>query len=109
MFKHPWFLKNYRPSEKEKIERAAEKFYWICFTVSGLCFGAYGFWVNYLELMSRAVRVLSIPAAIMAWAFTLLLGAWVSSTLSGKGKYIAGSFFLIFTLITTNSIWILID
>lgn len=108
MFKHPWFLKNYHPSEKEQIERKADKYYWSCFIISGLCFGAYGFWVNYLELMNRAVRALSIPAALMAWAFTMLMGAWMSSTLSRNGKYIAGSFVLIFTLIVTNTIWTLI-
>lgn len=109
MFKHPWFLKNYRPSEKEKIQRKAEKFYWSCVVISALCFGAYGFWVNYLELMNRAVRSLSIPASFMAWAFIMLIGFWMSETLSRLGKYIAGSCFLIFTLIFTNTIWILIN
>ncbi|RKZ91188.1 MAG: hypothetical protein DRQ40_10170 [Gammaproteobacteria bacterium] len=109
MFKHPLFLKNYHPSEKEKIERSADKFYWICIVISGICSGIYGFWINYLELMNYAVRVLSIPAALMAWAFIMLLGAWFSSTLSRKGKYIAGSIFLIATLIITNTIWTLIN
>jgi hypothetical protein len=91
MFKHPWLLKNCHPSVKEKIDRQADKFYWICIVISGICSGIYGFLINYLELMSYAVRVLSIPAAIMAWAFTMLLGAWISSTLSRKGKnYQAG-------------------
>lgn len=109
MFKHPLFLKNYHPSEKEKVERASDKFYWICITVSAICSAAYGFWINYLELMNYAVRVLSIPAAIMAGTFTMLLGAWISGTLSRKGKYIAGSVILTGTLIITNSIWMLIN
>jgi hypothetical protein len=108
MFKHPWLLKNYHPSEIEKIERSSDKFYWACISVSGICFGVYGFWVNYLELMPRAVRALSIPAALMSWAFTMLLGAWFSGTLSRRGKYIAGSIFLAVTLVITNSIWTLI-
>ena len=109
MFKHPWFLKNYHPSEKEKIDRKADKFYWTCIAISAICSGVYGFWINYLELMNRAVRVLSIPFALMTWAFTMLLGAWISGTLSKRGKYITGSIFLIATLIITNSIWTLIN
>jgi hypothetical protein len=109
MFKHPWLLKNYHPSEGGKVNRRADQYYWACVVVSAVCFGVYGFWVNYLELMNRALKVLSIPSAIMGWGMIMLLGFWFCGTLSRKGKYIAGTLFLITTLISTNTIWTLMN
>jgi len=57
--------------------------------------------------MSRAVRELSIPMAIMAAAFIMLLGAWFSGTLSNRGKRMMGAGFLMATLVVTRSMWML--
>ena len=46
MFKHPWFLKNYRFSEKDKIDRKVDAFYWTCFVSSAASLGVYGFWID---------------------------------------------------------------
>ncbi len=104
MFKHPWFLKKYRFSEEEEIDRNANRFYWICLIISGALLGWFGFWLNYNEIGAKSHPSLAIPCSIMFFLLVVLMGAHFVEPLPRKWKYVVGCLTLILSVIITDPI-----